>query len=140
MVKKYGLSKNFHMIGKKPLERMPKLFSYADSMLISLKDDYIFSITIPAKLQSYLACAKPILGMINGETAKIIKEFGAGYVCNSGDYKALANLVLKMSKLDSKKINDLSKKSLECHNKLFNRSQLLEKVEKILINPNNQIG
>ena len=46
---------------------MPYFFSCADMLLVSLKKDPIFSITIPNKVQSYMACGKPIIGSIEGE-------------------------------------------------------------------------
>ena len=52
---------NVHMIGRYPLEDMPKFFAFADLLLISLKKSRIFSLTIPAKIQAYLACGRPIL-------------------------------------------------------------------------------
>ena len=61
------------MLGSYPIEQMPHFYAQADAMLISLNDEYIFSITIPAKVQSYLACGKPILAMVNGEASSIIK-------------------------------------------------------------------
>ena len=55
-IKEYKLEKCFHMVGSYPIEQMPEFYAHADAMLVSLKNEYIFSITIPAKVQSYLAC------------------------------------------------------------------------------------
>ena len=80
----YELEECFHLLGSYPLEKMPGFYYNADVMLFSLKDEYIFSITIPAKVQSYLACGKPILSMINGEGGNIIEEANAGLSCPAG--------------------------------------------------------
>ena len=110
---------------------MPEFYANADAMLFSLKDEYIFSITIPAKVQSYLACGKPILAMVNGEAANIINENNAGYTCNAGNYNTLADNVVKMSKLAKSSLEDMANNSLLCYNTYFERDMLLQKAEKI---------
>ena len=90
----YGLQDYVHMLGRHPIEKMPDYYALADAMLFSLKDEYIFSITIPAKVQSYLACGKPILAMVNGEAANVINDNNAGYTCVAGDYNTLAYNVI----------------------------------------------
>jgi glycosyltransferase involved in cell wall biosynthesis len=52
---------------------------------VSLKDEPIFSMTIPGKLQSYLAAGIPVVAMLNGEGAEIVKQSKAGLTCNAGD-------------------------------------------------------
>ena len=126
-----NLKKFVHVIQRQPIERMPKIYAFADAMILSLKNEYIFSITIPAKLQSYLACGKPVLGMINGEAAKIVNESGAGLACKAEDYKSFASLVKKMSTMDSAELKSISKKALLCSDKLFKRETLLNKIENI---------
>jgi len=128
----YGLENCFHLLGSYPLEKMPEYYASADAMLLSLKDEYIFSITIPAKLQSYLACGKPILGMIRGETADIINKSNVGFTCLPGDSQGLAENIKKMSNLPHKHIKQLSQNSLECYYKNFDREVLFKKAEKIL--------
>lgn len=49
---------------------MPAFFKQADVMLVTLKDELIFNVTVPAKLQAYMAAGKPILAMLNGEGLK----------------------------------------------------------------------
>lgn len=59
-----------HLLGRFPLETMPAFFKQADVMLVTLKDELIFNVTVPAKLQAYMAAGKPILAMLNGEGLK----------------------------------------------------------------------
>ena len=64
-----GLQDVVLMLGRHPVERMPDFFMHADVLLISLQDKPIFSMTIPGKLQSYLAAGIPVVAMLNGEGA-----------------------------------------------------------------------
>ena len=110
---------------------MPKFFALADVMLISLKKSPIFSLTIPAKIQSYLACGKPILSMLEGEGAKIIEESSAGVNCKPGDYKSLARNAIKF-KNEKTKLLGLGNNAKSYYLENFNRENLLDKLSKIL--------
>jgi len=61
-------------LGSYPVEEMPNFYYYADMMLLTLKDELIFSFTVPGKLQSYLASKKPVAAMINGELLTLLEE------------------------------------------------------------------
>ncbi|MEO5757998.1 MAG: glycosyltransferase family 4 protein [Mesorhizobium sp.] len=89
-IERRGLSSRVILLGRFPLERMPSFFKSADALLVSLKRDKIFAMTIPGKVQSYLAAGVPILGMLDGEGARVIGEAGAGLTSQSGDGAALA--------------------------------------------------
>ena len=130
-INKLNIEDIFHLMGRYPLEDMPEYYSLADVMLISLKSEYIFSLTIPAKLQSYLSCGKPILAMLDGEAPKIIEEANAGLVCNSGNADQLAINILKMSTMKKHNISQMSKNSLNLYNRMFSREKLLNQAEQI---------
>lgn len=90
------LDDRFHFVGRHPEEAMPSFFAHADAMLVSLKDIPIFSLTVPYKVQCYMACGKPIVAALNGEGARIVNESGAGTAVAAGDPEALAQAVLAM--------------------------------------------
>ncbi|WP_112182128.1 glycosyltransferase family 4 protein [Paraliobacillus zengyii] len=92
--KSLGL-KNVRYYGRLPLSEMPKYYSMADAMLITLKDNKNLSYTLPGKVQSYMAAGKPIIGAINGETRRVIEESNSGLCCAAEDYKGLANIVIE---------------------------------------------
>jgi len=94
-VKSRGLSETFHLLGSYPAESMPFFFAMAAVLLVSLKKMPIFALTIPAKVQSYLACAKPIICSLDGEGARIVEEANAGFACKPEDPDALATAILK---------------------------------------------
>lgn len=69
---------------------MPDLYKVADAMLVTLEDKPYANMTIPGKVQSYMASGKPIIGSINGSCADFIKNNEIGYVCSSVDGELLA--------------------------------------------------
>jgi len=132
-VKEKKLNNYFEILGRYPLNRMPSFFSHADVLLVSLSNKDVFNMTIPGKIQTYLASGKPIIGMLNGEGANIIRESKAGYTCDSGDYKELAKLIIKMSKLNPQSKSLLGKNGLDYCEKEFNKKLLINKL-KVLMN------
>ncbi len=90
---------NVHWIGRYPLDVMPDLLRKASVLLVALSDDKIFSMTIPNKVQAYLAVGKPIIGSLNGEGAQVITDAKAGYAVPAGNSEALAEAILKMSQM-----------------------------------------
>jgi len=94
-----GLEEAVRMLGRHPIERMPAFFRGGDALLVTLKSDPVFAMTIPGKVQTYLATGLPLIGMLDGEGARVIEEAGAGFVCPSGDGRALANRVARLAEL-----------------------------------------
>lgn len=95
-VKSYGLESRVLFLGRYPEERMPYFFAHADAMLVSLKDNPIFALTVPSKLQSYFACGKPVIASLGGEGARIVQEADAGFVTPPGSPRELASAILGM--------------------------------------------
>jgi colanic acid biosynthesis glycosyl transferase WcaI len=89
------------LLGRFPLQRMPAFFAGADALLVTLRNEPIWSMTIPGKVQSYLAAGKPLLAMLNGEGGRVIKEAGAGLVAPAGDGLALAAQVARLMSADA---------------------------------------
>ena len=92
---------NVVFYGQKPLEDMPELYRVADAMLVTLEDKPYANMTIPGKVQSYMAVGKPVIGAINGSCANFISNNGIGYSCKSADFIGLFELIKKLN------INDL---------------------------------
>lgn len=79
--------------GRLPVEQMPGLYAKADAMLVTMQSDPIISLTLPGKVQSYMAAGKPIIGAIDGETALVIQEAGCGICGPAQDAQALVQNV-----------------------------------------------
>lgn len=123
-----GLQDIFHLLGAYPRTEMPKYFSCADALLVSLKKDPIFSYTIPSKIQSYLACGKPILASLDGEGSRIIEEAKAGFTSPSDDPVALSDIIKKFLKLNTDERRLLGVNARTYFNNEFQRDLLVDKL------------
>lgn len=128
-VEKRGLADNVALEGRHPIEKMPYFFNRADVLLVSLKDEPIFSYTIPGKLQTYLKAGKPILGMLNGEGADLIRDNNCGIACNAGDSKGLVNAVRKLSQMSIEKKRVMGDMGLKLAKTEFDRAKLIDQLE-----------
>ena len=131
LIKEKGLEAHFNFLGSFPPTEMPKFFSHADALLVSLKKDKIFSLTIPAKVQSYLACGKPIIASIDGEGAKIVNDAKCGVTSPAEDSIALSNIIKELMALDKSTLNQMGNNGRAYYEKEFDRDYLLEKLEQI---------
>ena len=107
-IKENSLENTVFTMGRFPIEAMPTFYSQADVMFLALKDEYIFSLTMPAKVQTYMASCKPIIAMINGETRRAIEEIGCGFSCASGDYKGFAECIVKCAELSKEQLRKIA--------------------------------
>jgi glycosyltransferase involved in cell wall biosynthesis len=128
-IRKRGLTGNVHLLGRHPIESMPRFFAQADAMLVTLRNEPIFSLTIPGKVQSYLACGRPIIAALDGEGGRVIDEAGAGITCPPENPEALAGAVLKcyrMTRSDRETMGLRGRTYYESH---FERQMLLDRLE-----------
>ena len=128
-VGKRNLGNTVHFLGRHPVELMPAFFSCAQSMLVTLRKEPIFALTIPAKIQSYMACGRPIIAALDGEGARVITEAGAGFTCPAEDPEALAKAALHMYNTSAAGREDMGRRSREFFEKHFERSLLLKQLD-----------
>jgi colanic acid biosynthesis glycosyl transferase WcaI len=128
-----GLKEKVHLLGLRPAEVMPRYFALADALLVTLKRDPIFALTIPSKVQSYLACAKPILAALDGEGARVVRESGVGIVCPAEDAKALAESVLRLSRMSPHERAVMGQRGRAYFEAKFEREKLLDRLEGLML-------
>jgi len=124
-----GLDECVKLVGRHPVEDMPMFFQQADALLVSLKNEEVFSMTIPGKLQSYLMAGKPILAMLDGEGAEIIESNSCGVSCAAGDDKCLVDAICMLYELSVAERKSMGARSQELSNREFNRIELIDRLE-----------
>jgi len=125
--------KNAFVLGRFPVERMDYFYEKADAMLVSLDSNPVFSMTVPAKIQSYMSKGKVILGMLDGEGNSLINELGIGIAVNSNDFIALAKSAIKIKTLPVEERKKIELKSKIEYQKKFSKEMNLNRLENILL-------
>lgn len=128
-VERRNLGENFLLLGRHPLEQMPAFFKHADALLVSLKDEPVFAMTVPGKLQSYLASGIPVLAILNGESADVVRRSRGGLTCAAGDARALAAAVLKLAALSPAERAEMGRNGKAFSSREFDRATLIARLE-----------
>ena len=120
----------FRFTGRVQPEEVPSYLAQADMAFVSFKDDPLFEKTIPAKLQSYMACGMPVLAVANGETKRIIEEAECGICTPLGDPEKLAEKIRLLSQVD---IAWMSEKALQYSDQCFSKKTLMDFIEQFFV-------
>ena len=90
---------NVEFLERQPLSAMQPIFQAADVLLVHLKDDPLFAITIPSKTQAYLAAGRPILMAVGGDAADLVTRAGAGVTAEPGNAESIADAVRQLAEM-----------------------------------------
>lgn len=102
--------KNVQFLPRKPMSEMGNILISAHVLVVHLKKDPLFEITIPSKTQAYLAMGRPIVMAVAGDASALIKEAQAGLAILSENSEAMAQSILKMSLLPLEELSAMGKK------------------------------
>lgn len=122
----------FDFLGQKEPNEIPNLLKTADVAFLSFSNNELFRMTIPAKLQTYMACQKPILAVALGETKTIIEKSNCGYVSDPDDVESLYDNILSFYYNDNNKQKFFSDNSLKYAKDSFNKKTLMNEFLKII--------
>jgi glycosyltransferase involved in cell wall biosynthesis len=136
-VQRRNLTGTVHLLGRHPVESMPRFFALADVLLVTLKKEPIFALTIPGKVQSYLACGKPIIAAMDGEGSRLVREAFAGLTCPAEDPEALADAVLEMFQMPLAQREEMGQCGTRYYAANFARDMLISKLEGWMLEVSN---
>jgi glycosyltransferase involved in cell wall biosynthesis len=123
---------NVKFLGRYPAAEMANLYALADVLLVHLRDDPLFQITIPHKIFAYLASAKPILAAVRGDAADVIEEIGAGLVCPPEDVQALVETTLAFYKMPDEELAEMGERGLRSVQEQFNKQKQVAELADVL--------
>ncbi len=127
-IKQRGVEDKFIMIPRQPAEVIPELLACCDAAFLSFMDTKLFEKTIPAKLQSYMACGMPIIAAAKGETERLIKEAGCGVCVPIGEARALADAVIWSIEHKSE-VSIMGRRSRNRFEDWFEKSKLMDAID-----------
>ncbi len=125
-IKKHDVQSKFILIPRQSTERIPELLAACDAAFLSFKNEKLWEMTIPAKLQSYMACGMPIIAAAQGETKRIIEEAECGVCCEIGDAQKLSTAIKNMKR---KELSVLRENSRIYFEKSFDKKFLMDQID-----------
>jgi glycosyltransferase involved in cell wall biosynthesis len=120
----------FH--GKKPRSDMASYYKASDFLIISLIDKPIFSVTVPAKTQTYIAAKKPILAIINGDTASIIQDNNLGLCADPSKIDDIAAIFQRCIDMGQTEIHSFTNENDRLLATIFNKEKTIGELLKLV--------
>lgn len=131
-IQKSGVSDLICFLGKRPAEEIPELLAHCDMAYVSFLDDALFEKTIPAKLQSYMACGKAILAAASGETETVIKDAGCGLCVPAGDVEGLKECLLRACRMEKEELLQMGRNARAYAGTHFDKKTLMDEMDRYL--------
>ena len=128
----HHLKETVFVLGRYPIDAMPSFFEKADVMLVSLKDELVFNLTAPAKLQAYMASAKPILAMINGEASDIVKKADCGISVPAGNPQKMKEALLSMYNMSSELLKQKGLNGYSYYKTNFDKDKCMTRLHELI--------
>jgi len=122
---------NVRFFTRQPMHAMGHVLAGADALMVHLKNDPLFRITIPSKLQAYLAAAKPILMGVSGDAAELIKQSRSGVVCEPDNPQSIAEAVKALVNADRGRLAEMGHAGRDFYNREMSVSVGVDKFERI---------
>ena len=132
IVQDKGLT-NVLFLGRYQAARMPALYALADVLLIHLRDDPLFRITIPSKTYAYLASGKPIVAAVAGDAADVVVDAGAGVACPPENPTELAKTIRSLFSLDASELRSMGQHGRESAQTTYSRAYAVRQIETVLM-------
>ncbi len=126
MVKKKKIE-NLFFLGPYPLDHMPAFIAKSDLMLLSLKNEEIYNLTVPNKLQSYMASGKSILGNVSGSSADLIEASGCGFTVEPNQPIKLAEKIIEISLHEPNELINMGMQGKKYFNDNFSNTSFMKK-------------
>lgn len=129
-LKKIAAEKNLDCVifhGRQPVEEMPRYYAMADAMLVTLTADRFISLTLPGKVQTYMAAGKPILAAASGEISRVIQDAHCGWCAEAENASDLAQKVRQFLEFEDKAL--LGRNARAYYQKFFARNRFMETLE-----------
>ena len=124
----------FH--GKKTRSDMASYYKASDFLIISLIDEPIFSVTVPAKTQTYIAAKKPILAIINGDTASIVQDNNLGLCADPSKIDAITSMFQRCIDMGQTEIQSFANENDRLLATIFNKEKTIDKLLKLVTSIN----
>jgi glycosyltransferase involved in cell wall biosynthesis len=94
-----------------PMAQVGKFLISSDALLVHLKKDPLFQITIPSKTQAYMCVGKPLLMAVDGDASDLVYQSNCGITVESQNPKELARAAERLAALDHSQLTQLGENS-----------------------------
>ena len=116
----------------RPAKEMGDIFNLANALIVHLVDDPLFRITIPSKTQAYLYVGKPIIMAMRGDAGDIVRNSGAGIVCEPENPEAMMQAIRLLREMTETERQNLGASGCRYYRENLSLKQGVERFENIM--------
>jgi glycosyltransferase involved in cell wall biosynthesis len=120
---------NVLFIPRKPVSEIGPILCQADVLLVHLRKDPLFAITIPSKTQAYLASGRPVLMAVEGDAAGLVEKTGAGLSCEPENPESIASAVTKLATMSSAQLAQMGENGKQFYEREMSFQIAVDKFE-----------
>ena len=137
MASEKGLS-NLLFLPWRPASEIGEVLNLADVLLVHLKEDPLFRITIPHKIQTYMAVGKPILVGVEGDAKNLVLGAGAGVACDPNSPESLAQAIERMACTSRKSLDEMGERGYKFYHAELSFARGVERFESVFLEAANR--
>lgn len=101
---------NVLFLPRMPMQEIGSVLTRADVLLVHLRDDPLFKITVPSKTQAYMAAGRPILMAVRGDAASLVEKAKAGLNCIPEDSNSIVAAVEHLCRMSRQELDDMGER------------------------------
>jgi glycosyltransferase involved in cell wall biosynthesis len=124
-------AKNVRFLGRLSPTEIGTLMAAGDVHYVGLNDHPLARVTMPSKIQSTLASARPIIGSLKGDAARIVSG-SSGWVVDPGDIDGLENAIRTASAAGRSKLAHMGGAARRVYEAEFSQSVGIDRIESLL--------
>lgn len=129
-----NVERYFTFIPRQPAEEISKYLAFADALLITLSKNEVFSITLPAKVQSCFACGKPIIVSADGEAQNAVNEAKAGLCSDAEDLDGFVENIKTIINLSKQQRDEMGNNALKYAAAHFDKNKQMDRLDEVFKN------
>lgn len=131
-IQEFDLQDKVSLLGRFPPSDMPFFFKHTDAFLVTLKDEEIFSKTLPGRVMSFMAAAKPLIAAAGGETDSVVLKSHSGLSVPAGNPEALAHAIKKFCVLPEPEKQLMGSNSKKYFSDFFTREKVYPRLKTLI--------
>ena len=124
---------NVRFLPRQSAAQIRRTMALADALLVHLRDDPLFRITIPSKTQSYLHAGRPVIMAVRGDAAEMVTRARAGLVANPDDPVSIADAVLTLERMPLEERRMLGKNGAEFYDQHLSQREGVRRFEECFL-------
>ena len=122
---------NVCFLERRPISEIAAVMALADVLLVHLRDDPLFRITVPSKIQTYLAMGKPILLGVRGDAESLLSQARAGLSCTPESHESIARKAMMLYNMPLEELAEMGKRGERWYRKTLSLASGAQRMEAV---------